>query len=211
MPIPFLRASMSALVVVLGCSPLAATFAAEDMQPSAAQPEASSASGEQVPANKQQAYAAIKAAQQRLKNLQQKIGKIEKQAKQNDPSLVQEYKDLNQQVRQAMQSTGLDMEASKQRLQELQAKAQDESLSQSERAAAGKAMQQKRKEVLATQKKAMQKPKIQNAMEDWREKALQAMREVDPEIDQLMEAHQQTRQEISSLMNHLRQSGAAQR
>ncbi len=183
------------LLILMLCQPMAAIVAGE---PDTTSPEASSTEPEQP-----QTATAIDATRQRLSTLRDQINAIETQAKANQPALVDEHRALNDRIRAAIEADGMDLEEKQQRLDSLQADAYNDALSPEMRDQAKLTWQEERRAVMQAQREAMQKPAIQQAMSAWRENHMAAMREVDPKIDELMAAYNETIKEYSSLLHHL--------
>lgn len=150
-------------------------------------------------------------AQQLMQQYRQKAAKLQQihqETIKSNPDLAQEQKDFEQQVRQAVENEGYDVDKGQQRVQEMAKKLQSGDLSDSERQAVMKDFQAERQQMVEARNAALQKPEIQKAGKQLQEDTMDAMKEQDSQTPQLLDDMEDLRTKLRSSMPAPSQSRA---
>ncbi|HKJ71815.1 MAG TPA: hypothetical protein VKA55_08705 [Gammaproteobacteria bacterium] len=165
--------------------------------PVAAQPAAGGGAGNKPGMMQKKGDPELRNAQKKVRDLRQKLGKIQQQALKNNPDLQKQRKDLQDLMKTKVkgQVDGADEKLA--RLKEIRGKLQnDKDLPKAERQKLMKEFQQKASGFQQAQKKAMQDPEVQKAREQFQKDMRAAMKEEDPNTDQLIQDLQQARKDF---------------
>ncbi|SEO43376.1 hypothetical protein [Aquisalimonas asiatica] len=138
--------------------------------------------------------------QMELQQIQQRLAEVQEAALENNPGLEQQRDELEELVIRKMEEAGYDPDASMQTLESVQADMQDESLSDEERQQMLQEAQEAQQDLQEAQQVAMQDDEVVEAQQAFQDDLMEAMREEDPETDELIEEFQQIQQDMQGGM-----------
>lgn len=172
-----------------------AALAAFVAMPVAAQP---APGGGQGPAmGQQKGDPELRSAQQKVRDLRQKIGEIQQKAMENSPELQQQRKDLRALVKEKFKAQVDGADKKMARLKEIRKKLQgDEELPKEERQKLMKEYQQIAGPFQKAQRQVMQDPEVKQARDKFKADMRAAMKEEDPNTEQLIQDLQQAQKEF---------------
>lgn len=147
---------------------------------------------------------------QQIRAIQNKLTQIEQAALEANPELKEKRKELESMVQENMEEEGHNPEKDVERLKEIQKKAQSGDMDEEERKALSKEFQEKRQSLAGAQQKAMQDEEIQKAQEELNEQTLEAMKEEDPETEELISKMRQLSAQMQQGQGRPRPGGAPQ-
>jgi hypothetical protein len=183
---------------ILGLSILLSIVAAPlALAESAATPPA--AGSEQLTADQQQMVMQFQQHQQKMQQLQQQLGEIQQAAMKKNPKLEEQQEDYRQLVLKTMRDNGAKPEQKIEKLESLQAKVQDDSLSEDKRRAAYMEFQQENQSFTQAQRQAMQSSKVQEAQQNLNQAILTAMIDHNPQTEGLIMQMQQAQQQMMQI------------
>jgi len=145
--------------------------------------------------------------QQRVQKLQKEVQELQQKALDNNPELKQQRDDLQALVESKMQAEGVDAEAEQERMKEIRGKMQGGDVSKQQQQELAKEYREKRSTIMKARQSAMQDEEVQKAQKQLREDLQAAMKEQDPEADQLIADY---RVAMKELRQKARQSRAQQ-
>lgn len=138
--------------------------------------------------------------QMELQQIQQRLAEVQEAALENNPGLQQQREELEDLVIRKMEEAGYDPDASMETLEAVQADMQDESLSDEERQQMLQEAQEAQQDLQEAQQVAMQDDEVVEAQQAFQDDLMEAMREEDPETDELIEEFQEIQQEMQGGM-----------
>jgi chromosome segregation ATPase len=170
------------------------------LQSLAAEPQ--SGAGELDPTQEQvQAY---KAAQQELTQLQERVSAIRDTAMEENPELRKQGEDLKDLVASKIDARGYDLEGAAEKLQSIQKQLQNEDLPQDQQEQLVGEFKDMQRELLQVRNDVMQDEEVQNAQAQLQEELLAAMREEEPELNQILSQMEQAREEMMRIVRAAR-------
>jgi predicted RNA binding protein with dsRBD fold (UPF0201 family) len=142
----------------------------------------------------------ISGPQARMQEIQQTLVSAQEAAFDAHPELVERRDALEDLVVETMEDHGYDPEARMATLDSLRGKIQDPSLSQQARQQMMQTAQQAQQALQEGQQAAMQDSTVVEAQEDFRADLMDAMREQEPEVEQLIAEFEQLQQRARQQM-----------
>lgn len=140
------------------------------------------------------------ARQTEMQQIQQKLIAIQERTVEANPELQEQRENLETLATDAMEDAGYDPDALTGTLQSAQADLQDESLSEEEKMQTLREAREAQQELQKAEQAVMQDEEVVQAREEFQSNLMTAMREEDPEVNQLIERFQQLRQEMQGDM-----------
>lgn len=140
--------------------------------------------------------------QELVQNYQKTVKKLQQirdEAVTANPSLQEQSRAYEEQVDQAVSDSGYDLEAGREKLKEMGSRFQDEDLSQEERQKLATEFQAERRKMQQAQQQAMQREEVVAAGRELQEDILTAMKEQDPQTENLMERLRELRQQLQAM------------
>lgn len=128
-----------------------------------------------------------------------KLQAIRDEAVTANPSLQEQSQAYEDQVEQAVNDSGYDIEAGREKLKEMGGRFQDEDLSQEERQELAAKFQAERRKMQQAQQQAMQREEVVAAGRKLQEDILTAMKEQDPQTEALMQRLRDLRAKLQTL------------
>jgi predicted RNA binding protein with dsRBD fold (UPF0201 family) len=180
-----LRAALMFAAVLLAIMPLHAQETAKQPGPTSEQQEMQQAY--------QQAHADFMAVQQRLKQIQHDTLEAH-------PELQKQEQSFNELLMEEMKNKGYNPKQDLAEIEKLQQQLQSGDLSDSEREALMAKFQEKMTAFRKAQSEALQTKKVQQAQGDLMGAMITAMKEQDPQTEQLMHQMTQKRQELEQML-----------
>lgn len=165
--------------------------------PVAAQPAPGGGSGKGPGMMQKKGDPELRNAQKKVRDLRQKLGKLQQKAMENNPDLKQQRSDLQALMKKKVkaQVDGADQKMA--RLKEIRQKLRgNKDIPKGERQKLMKEFQQTAQSFQQAQQKAMKDPEVQKAQKQFRSDMRAAMKEEDPNADQLIQDLQQARKEF---------------
>jgi len=136
--------------------------------------------------------------QARLQQIQQQLGMVQQMAIDESPDLRAENEELDELVMEKIDDLGHDSKAMIQNMSSLQEQYQTEDLPDQERQQILQEFQEVQQQLMAAQEIALQDSQVVAAQKVFRGNLLEAMREHEPAIDDLIEEFEQIQQEMLS-------------
>lgn len=133
----------------------------------------------------------------------QQLKAIHDKAVKNNPDLVKQQKQFQEQVRSAIKDQGYDLDAGQDRMQALVKKLQSKDLSDDQRKEVMQKFQTERQKLTKAQNAALAEPEIKQAGEKLQNDTIAAMKKEDPKTDQLIS-------DMKSKRDQLQQSAGQQ-
>lgn len=130
-----------------------------------------------------------------MQEMQQRLSQIQRQAFENNPQLQEQAEELENLFIRTMEDAGYDPENGLDRLDAIQARMQDESVTDDERQAMLEEAQEIQMELQEGQQVAMQDQAVIDAQTEFEEDLMDAMRAEDPETDELISRFEQMQQQ----------------
>lgn len=138
--------------------------------------------------------------QMRLQEIQQRLAEAQQKALDENPGLQSQREELEELVIQKMEEEGYDPNANMETLENAQSQIQNEDLSDEERQQMLQDARQAQQELQEAQQAAMQDEEVVEAQEAFQNDLMEAMREQEPETDQLIEEFRSIQQEMRGRM-----------
>ncbi|WP_290651549.1 hypothetical protein [Aquisalimonas sp.] len=138
--------------------------------------------------------------QMELQQIQQRLAEAQEQALEANPGLQAQREELEELVIRKMEEAGYDPDASMDTLESVQGRMQDESLSDEERQQMLQDAQEAQQDLQEAQQVAMQDEEVRQAQQAFQDDLMDAMREEEPETDELIEDFQRIQQEMQGGM-----------
>ncbi|MDN3517919.1 hypothetical protein QWY84_09875 [Aquisalimonas lutea] len=138
--------------------------------------------------------------QMRLQQIQQRLAEAQQKALDENPGLQSQREELEELVIQKMEEEGYDPNANMETLENAQSQIQNEDLSNEERQQMLQDARQAQQQLQEAQQAAMQDEEVVEAQEAFQNDLMEAMREQDPETDQLIEEFRSIQQEMRGRM-----------
>ncbi|ERJ17441.1 hypothetical protein T35B1_05830 [Salinisphaera shabanensis T35B1] len=142
-------------------------------------------------------------AQQLMQQYRQKAAKLQQihqETIQSNPDLAAQQEDFEEQVRDAVEDQGYDVDKGQERVQEMAQKLQSGDLSDDERKAVMKDFQAERQQMVQARDAALQKPEIRSAGEKLQEDTLTAMKKQDGQTKKLLDDMDELRGQLREQM-----------
>lgn len=130
-----------------------------------------------------------------MQEVQQRLSQIQQRAFENNPELQTQAQELEDLFMRTMENAGYDPEGGLNRLQDIQARMQDEGVTDQERQNMLEEAQQIQMELQEGQQVAMQEEAVIDAQARFEEDLMDAMRAEDPETDDLLARFEQMQQQ----------------
>jgi len=161
-------------------------------------------------AEAQQARKEIQEAQKRVRDLQQQVGEIRESALKSNPELEQQRGDLRDLMKEKMKAEGHKPDEKLSRLKELRTQLQEgDDLSQQEQQELRGEYQKVMQSFRQAQQKTLKDPEVQKAREQFSQDLQAAMKEEDPQAEELMqeldEARKDFREKIQNRLGNMKQ------
>lgn len=137
--------------------------------------------------------------QQEIMQLQQKLGAIQEKAIAEHPELQQEQEDFRDLVVETMKEQGNTPEEDLAELQDMQSRLQDESVAPDERQKLSQEFRQKDMKFRQAQQEAMEDGEVQEAQKAFNDDMVEAMKEQDPQTEELLTQFIQKQQKLMEL------------
>lgn len=147
----------------------------------------------------------VQQKQAQIQQLNQQLSDIQQNTIAANPGLADKRDEFLSMVDDKMSASGVDPDASREKMEELQGQIQSGELSEQESQAASEALQQEQASMREAQGQAMQDPEVQAQIQSLNEELLAAMREQNPETDRLISQLQTAQQEYQALMQQAMQ------
>lgn len=148
--------------------------------------------------------------QMRLQEIQQRLAEAQQKALDENPGLQSQREELEELVIQKMEDEGYDPDANMETLENAQSEIQNEDLSDEERQQMLQDAQQAQQQLQEAQQAAMQDEEVVEAQEAFQNDLMEAMREQDPETDDLIEEFRSIQQEMQGGMGQGQGQGQGQ-
>lgn len=186
------RSTLSALALAAVCT-LSAPALAAGPQGGAGSPQAQAQNNPQIQK--------LKELRSEAQSLAQKLGKIRQQAIENNEALQTQQSEFRDDMKTAMKEDGYDPEGDYQRLMEIQQKLQQggQGMEREQRKGLVQEFREKQMNLQRAEQKAMQDEGLQQQRQDLIEATQAAMKDQDPEADELMQRFEGLQQEIQKL------------
>lgn len=153
----------------------------------------------------------VQQKQAEIQQLNQQLAQIQQETIEANPELADQRDELLENVEDKMVQAGHDPEASREKIGELQEQLQGGELSDEESQSVAQEIRQEQSTLQQAQGQAMQDEAIRTEIQSLNEQLVAAMREQDPQSEQLIAQLQSAQQEYQALMQRaMQQQGAAQ-
>lgn len=134
--------------------------------------------------------------QMELQQIQQRLAEVQQEALEENAGLQAQREELEELVISKMEEAGYDPDASMETLENVQGQIQDESLSDEERQQMLQDAQQAQQDLQEAQQAAMQDDEVIEAQQAFQDDLMEAMREIEPDTDEMIEDFQRLQQEM---------------
>lgn len=140
------------------------------------------------------------AARLRVSELQQQLEGIRNRALESSPSLQEQQQALQQKVNERMEARGVDPQADLERLREIATQLRNESLAEAEQQELADEYRQKRQRLLEARNAVLGDEEIRQAREQFGQELLVAMKEVEPDVEQVIRRYNEAQAEFRRKM-----------
>jgi len=147
----------------------------------------------------------VQQKQAQIQQLNQQLSEIQQNTIEANPSLADKRDEFMAMVDDKISASGVDPEASREKMEDLQGQIQSGELSDQESQAASEELRQEQASMRQAQGQAMQDPDVRAQIESLNEELLAAMREQNSETDSLISELQTAQQEYQALMQQAMQ------
>ena len=153
----------------------------------------------------------VQQKQAELQQLNQQLAQIQQATIEANPELADQRDELLANVDEKMVEAGHDPEASRDKIEDLSEQLQSGDLSSDENQSVSQELRQEQSSMQRAQSQAMQDEAIQAEMQSLNEDLVAAMREQNPQTDELIAQLQSAQQEYQALMQRaMQQQGGPQ-
>jgi len=147
---------------------------------------------------------------QEYRQAAQKLQQIRQETIAENPELEEQREAFETQVQDAMSETGYDVEAGRTKMEKLGKRFQNEELSKEERQKLASEFQAERQKMQQAQQKVLQQEDIRKAGEKLQEDTLTAMKEQDPQTEELLQRMEKLRQQLQAMQPSGAMGGGSQ-
>ncbi len=147
----------------------------------------------------------VQQKQGEIQQLNQQLAEIQQSTIEANPSLADQRDEFMAMIDDKMSESGVDPEQSRQKMEDLQGRLESGELSEEETQTASEQLRQEQNTMRQAQGQAMQDPEVQARIQSLNEELLAAMREQNPETDDLISRLQTAQQEYQALMQQAMQ------
>lgn len=138
------------------------------------------------------------AARQRVSELRQRLEDIRNRALESSPSLQQQQQTLQQKVNESMQARGVDPEADLERLREIATQLRNPNLAEAEQQQLTDEYRQTRQRLLEVRDAVLEDEEMRQARERFGQELMAAMKEVEPDVEQIIRRYNEARADFRS-------------
>lgn len=195
---PRVRSRVLSVGAAVAFAVLAGAVAAQQAPQQSAPPAASQAPAGDLLQKVQQKQAEIQ-------QLNQQLAKIQQETIEANPELATQRDDLLELVDTKMTEAGHDPDASREKIEDLQGQLDSGELSDEETRSVGQELRQQQSSLQQAQGQAMQDQQVQQEIQQLNEELVAAMREQNPQTDELIAQLQTAQQEYQALMQQAMQ------
>jgi hypothetical protein len=179
--------------------------------PAAGQPAQGGGGGQGPGMMQQKGDPELRNAQKKMRDLRKQLGEIQQKALDNNPELKQQRKDLRSLMQKKVKGQVEGADSKMARLKEIRSKLQNnKDIPKSERQKLMKEFQSTAQLFQQAQQKAMQDPEVQQARKKFQKDLRAAMKEEDPNAEQLIQDLQQAQKDFQKKLQE-RFSGKGQK
>jgi DNA repair exonuclease SbcCD ATPase subunit len=147
----------------------------------------------------------VQAKQAEIQQLNQELQQIQQSTIEANPGLADKRDQFMSMVDDKMSASGVDPDASRAKMEDLQGQLESGELSEQESQAASEELRKEQASMRQAQGEAMQDPEVQEQIQSLNEELLAAMREQNPDTDNLISELQTAQQEYQTLMQQAMQ------
>ncbi|MGD2081496.1 MAG: hypothetical protein PVF91_00925 [Chromatiales bacterium] len=152
----------------------------------------------------QEEIQAYKEAQQTLAELQERVARIRDSVLEDNPGLRQQGQEFKELVASKIDDRGFDLEDAAEKLKSIRQKLQDEALPEDEKQQLFSEFEQIQRDLIEVRNEVLQDTTVQKARTQLQEDLVTAMREEEPDLDELMSQMEQAREEMMQIVRSAR-------
>jgi len=147
----------------------------------------------------------VQQKQAEIQQLNQQLSQIQQNTIEANPELADKRDALMSSVDDNMAESGHDPEASREKIEDLQGQLQSGELSDEESQSVSQELRSEQNSMRQAQGQAMQDPEVQSQVQSLNQELIAAMREQNPQTDELISQLQAAQQEYQALMQQAMQ------